>query len=84
MSEIFTQIAAQGVLGLFLVLSIWYFRQEIKHLREEMKLKSAAHAEQMKLKDDKINELNDKIHSIGIEAITSVKELNNTFKDLMK
>lgn len=78
------QLIGQGVLGIFLVLVIVYFRHEIKHLREEMKAKSLAHAEQMRAKDEKIEDLNEKIHAMGIEAVTSVKEWTSTLKDLLK
>ena len=49
-----------------------------------MKQKSIAHAQQMKEKDDKIEDLNVKIHEMGIEAVTSVKEWTNTLKELLK
>jgi hypothetical protein len=63
---------------------IVYFTREIKSLKAEMKAKSLAHAEQIKEKDNKIQELNDKIHTLGIEAITSVKEFTNHAKEWFK
>jgi len=80
----YEQILGQGILGVFLVLVIIYFLKLVKDLKAEMKEKSLAHAISMKEKDLKIEELNDKIHNLGIEAVTSVREWTNTLKDLLK
>ena len=78
------QILGQGILGAFLVITIIYFLKVVKDLKTEMKEKSIAHALSMKEKDDKIEILNDKIHNLGIEAVTSVKEWTATLKDILK
>lgn len=84
METILPKLAEHGVVALFLVAVIYYFIKKEKELKEEMKQKSIAHAQQMKEKDDKIEDLNVKIHEMGIEAVTSVKEWTNTLKELLK
>ena len=84
MDTAFEQILGQGILGAFLVLVIVYHLRTVKEIKAEMKAKSLAHAEQIKSKDEKIEQLNDKIHALGIEAVTSVKEWTTTLKELLK
>lgn len=84
MEKAFEVLIGQGVLGAFLILVIWYFTKEITSLKEEMKAKSMAHAEQVKEKDEKIEDLNQKIHEMGINAVTAVKEFNSLIRDVLK
>ena len=84
MEEAYSELLSTGVVGAFLVIVIIYHLRVVKELKEESKSKSLAHGITMKEKDEKIEDLNNKIHSLGIEAVTSVKEWTNTLKDLLK
>lgn len=76
-------LLGQGVLGVFLVLVIIYFRHEVKILREEMKEKSEAHAVSMKLKDDKIQALNDEKREDALENMATFNKLHTTLEKLV-
>ena len=84
METVLTKLAEHGIVAVFLVAVIYYFIKKEKELREEMRQKSIAHGTQMKEKDEKIEALNNKIHEMGIEAVTSVKEWTSTLKELLK
>jgi len=68
----FEKLAEHGIMGLFLILVIWYFTRENKDLKRKLEEK-----------EEKIQSLNDKIHEMGIEAVSAVKEFTQTLKDLL-
>lgn len=84
MESAFETLLGQGILGAFLVLVIIYHLRTVRELKTEMKEKSIAHAEQMNLKDQIIEEKNNKIHEIGIEAVTSLNEFTRVIKESLK
>jgi len=84
MEQIYNQLIGQGVVGGFLVLVIIYHLRTVKDLKQEMKDKSIAHASNMKDKETEIKELNEKIHELGINAVTSIREWTNALKTLLK
>ena len=83
MDTIIEQLVGQGVLGIFLIIVIWYFKYEIKHLRKEFKGKSTAHAESMKIKDDKIQSLNDQTRTDAIANMTYFNNVGNQIEKLV-
>ena len=65
-------LLGQGVLGVFLVLVIVYFKSKEKK-----------HDEMIKEKELEIKELNEKLHGFGIDAVTAVKEIASNLKELV-
>lgn len=82
MEEVLDVLLKQGILGIILVLSVAYFLRKEKKAEEDAVKKSKAWALLVKEKDEKIEELNNKIHEIGIEAVTAVKEFTLAIKGL--
>jgi Flp pilus assembly protein protease CpaA len=72
MEQAFEILLGQGVLGVFLVIVILYFRSE-----------QAKKDETIKEKESEIKELNEKLHGFGIDAVTAVKEIANNLKELV-
>ena len=77
-------LLGQGILGAFLVLVIIYHLKTVRELKTEMKEKIIAHAKQMRLKDEIIEEKNNKIHEIGIESVTILNEFTRVLKESLK
>ena len=82
MEAAYEQLLGQGILGVFLVLVIVYHLKTVKDLKQEMKEANQVHAEQIAAKDKMIEEKNDKIHELGINAVTAVKDFTNAIKGI--
>lgn len=76
-------LLGQGVLGIFLVIVIFYFRHEVKILRAEMKEKSEAHAATMQFKDEKIQALNDEKREDALQNMAAFNALQTTLEKLV-
>ena len=61
---------------------IVYHLKTVKDLKQEMKEANQVHAEQIAAKDKMIEEKNDKIHELGINAVTAVKDFTNAIKGI--
>lgn len=72
MEQAFEILLGQGVLGVFLVMVVVYFRQKEKKYDEVIKEKEL-----------EIKGLNEKLHGFGIDAVTAVKEIANNLKELV-
>lgn len=72
MEQAFEILLGQGVLGAFLIIVILYFKSKEKKFDE-----------QLKVKDEEIKELNNKLHGFGIDAVTAVKEIATNLKELV-
>ena len=82
MEIVYEQLLGQGILGVFLILVIIYFLRKERKAESDAVLKSKAWSELVEAKDNKIEELNNKIHEIGIEAVTAVKEFTAAIKGI--
>lgn len=72
MEQAFEILLGQGVLGVFLVLVIIYFRSELNKRDEAIK--------ELQLE---IKSLNEKLHSFGIDAVMNSKEIATNLKELV-
>ena len=72
MEMAFEILLGQGVLGVFLVIVIVYFKGREKKYEENIAAKDA-----------EIKELNEKLHGFGIDAVTSLKEISTNLKELV-
>lgn len=65
-------LLGQGILGVFLVIVIIYFRSELKK-RDEM----------IKELQGEIKTLNEKLHGFGIDAVMNSKAIADNIKELV-
>jgi hypothetical protein len=77
MEPILNKLAEHGIAGIFLALVIYYFNKRDKKHEQALRDKDAI----ISAKDEDIKVLNEKIHTLGIEAVTSVNQWVNTLKD---